>query len=91
MQASILLFAQAREIAGQSTLMVELPLHPTVHDLKIAMSLACPSLEPMLPILRIALDSEYADNEDQLIPPGAELAVIPPVCGGSFTVLSTRS
>jgi hypothetical protein len=33
--------------------------------------------------LRIAIKSEYALDDHQPIPPGAELAAIPPVSGGS--------
>ena len=60
---------------------VDLPAGATVADLKSALALACPSLRPLLPMIRIAIDSEYA-VDDQTIPLGAELAAIPPVSGG---------
>jgi MoaE-MoaD fusion protein len=81
--ATILLFALAREKAGAPTLTVDLPPDPTVLDLKSALARACPALAPLLPTLRIAINSEYAIDDHLPIPPGAELAAIPPVSGGS--------
>ena len=86
MRATILLFALAREKAGASTLAVDLPPDPTILDLKAALAGACPALAPLLPTLRIAVDSEYALDDHQAIPPGAELAAIPPVSGGATSL-----
>ena len=83
MTATVLLFALARQKAGGSTLVVELPSDPTVADLKAALAAACPALDPLLRTLRVAINREYALDEAQPIPPGAELAAIPPVSGGS--------
>jgi molybdopterin converting factor small subunit len=88
-KATVLLFAMAREKAGASILTVELPPNPTVRDLKAALSLACPALSEILPTLRIAIDSEYAMDEDQVIPKDTELAAIPPVSGGSSSEVMT--
>ncbi len=82
MEATVLLFALAKERAGRPSLTVDLPDQSTVADLKAALSRACPALGPILPTLRIAVDSEYAPD-DLPIPPGSELAAIPPVSGGS--------
>jgi MoaE-MoaD fusion protein len=81
--STILLFALAKEKAGASSLTVDLPPGSTVLDLKTALARACPALAPLLPTLRIAIDSEYALDDHLPIPPGAELAAIPPVSGGS--------
>ncbi|WP_435006885.1 MoaD/ThiS family protein [Tundrisphaera lichenicola] len=81
MQATVLLFALARERAGGTILEVDLPENGTVADLKIALARTCPALGPLLPMLRIAVNSEYAPD-DLTIPPGSELAAIPPVSGG---------
>jgi molybdopterin converting factor small subunit len=83
MRVTVLLFALAREKAGAAELTVELTPNSTVRDLKIEIARACPALVPLLPTLRIAIDSEYAVDDDQPIPQGAELAAIPPVSGGS--------
>ncbi len=90
MPATILLFALAREKAGLASLAVELREGATVGDLKSAIALACPALEGLLPTLRIAIDSDYALDDAQRIPPGAELAAIPPVSGGSFLDFPVR-
>ena len=82
MRATVLLFALARAKAGRPSLSVDLPDPATVADLKSALALACPALAPLLPTIRLAINSEYA-LDDQIIPPGAELAAIPPVSGGS--------
>ncbi len=82
MRATVLLFALAKERAGRPTLTVDLPDPATVADLKSALAFACPALGPLLPTLRIAVDAEYA-GDDRAIAPGSELAVIPPVSGGS--------
>ena len=85
MQANVLLFALARERAGRSVVTVDLPEPATVDDLKLALGRACPALAPLLPTIRIAVDSEYALDDDP-IPPGSELAAIPPVSGGSSPI-----
>ena len=82
MQATVLLFAVARERAARPSITVELPDLATVATLKARLAEFCPALAPLLPTMRIAINSEYADD-DRLIPPGSELAAIPPVSGGS--------
>ncbi len=82
MRSTVLLFALAKERAGGPTLTVDLAEGATVADLKAAIGRACPALGPLLPTLRIAIDSEYAPD-DRPVPPGSELAAIPPVSGGS--------
>jgi molybdopterin synthase catalytic subunit len=71
----------ARERAGRSVVEVELPESARVVDLKAALAGAFPSMAGVLSGARIAVDSEYADD-DHPIRPGADLAVIPPVSGG---------
>jgi molybdopterin converting factor small subunit len=80
-RVSIQLFALARERAGRSVWDLELPQAATVADLKTALGATCPALASLVPNLRIAINAEYA-LDDQPIPPGAELAAIPPVSGG---------
>lgn len=81
MRIQIHLFAVARQLAGGPALSLELPENATVATLKAALALRCPALAPILPSLMIAIDNDYA-TDDALIPPGAELAAIPPVSGG---------
>jgi molybdopterin converting factor small subunit len=36
----------------------------------------------LLPQMLIAINADYAGDDESLIPPGAEVAAIPPVSGG---------
>jgi molybdopterin converting factor subunit 1 len=79
---NVRLFALARQSAGRAEVAVELPDGADVTALKRALAEACPALGPLLPNVLMAVDSEYA-RDDQPIPPGAAVAVIPPVSGGA--------
>ncbi len=81
MRVVVRLFAVARERAGRSSVEVDLPERPTVADLRAALGVVVPGLVPILPSVRFAVDSLYADD-DTPVPPGAEIAAIPPVSGG---------
>jgi molybdopterin synthase catalytic subunit len=82
MALTVLYFAAAREAAGLEREV--LPDEPprTVAALRAALAARHPGLSRVLPVCRIALDQEFARDEDA-VPPGAEVAVIPPVSGGS--------
>jgi molybdopterin converting factor subunit 1 len=80
-KVSVRLFAFARELAGCETLELQLPEAATVRDVRRALVDACPALERLAGRLLIAIDAEYA-GDDQTVPAGAELACIPPVSGG---------
>lgn len=82
MRVDLHLFAMARQRAGRSPLTLDLPEPARVADLKAALARAVPDLAALLPSIRIAVDSEYADD-DRAIHPGSELAAIPPVSGGA--------
>jgi molybdopterin converting factor subunit 1 len=79
------LFALAKQRAGRSEVTLDLPQRATVGDLRRALATACPALRPIVPNLLIAVDAEYAPD-DQEIAQGAEVAVIPPVSGGGRIV-----
>ena len=81
MRVDVQLFAVARQRSGRAALVVELAEGSTVADLKRAMAVACPELAPIVPSLLIAVDNEYA-TDDQPVPRGSEVAAIPPVSGG---------
>jgi molybdenum cofactor cytidylyltransferase len=76
------LFAMARERAGGTTVEIELPLGARVADLRVAIGHRLPALTPLLPKTMIAVDEEYA-ADDQVLVAGSRVAVIPPVSGGS--------
>jgi len=80
-ERSVRLFAIARERAGRGEVLVQLPARATVADLRSALAEQVPGLASIAPQVMIAVDSEYAGDDIEL-PPGASLAVIPPVSGG---------
>jgi molybdopterin converting factor subunit 1 len=87
MHVRVHLFAVARQRAGRPVVEVDLPGGSTVAGLKAALGDQLPDLAPILPTARFAVDAEYADDATP-IPPGAEVALIPPVSGGSEGPLS---
>lgn len=75
------LFAAGRDAVGAATVEVELPEPATVADLRRALGEQYPPLQPTLGQAMVAVNHEYANN-NQPLPPQAELALIPPVSGG---------
>jgi MoaE-MoaD fusion protein len=84
MQVRVRLFAQLRERAGADEVELELPEGALVSD-------ALARLDAVTNGLRVvmAVNHEYADPGASL-EPGDELALIPPVSGGSVGVTHTR-
>ena len=54
----------------------------TVSDMKAVLAKVLPALEPALPTALTAINQEFAFPSDT-IPPGAEVALFPPVSGGA--------
>lgn len=81
MQVTVRLFALARQRVGRPEIVLDLAEPATVGALKRAIATSYPELAPLVPGLMIAVATEYADD-DTVIPPGAEVAAIPPVSGG---------
>jgi len=75
------LFALARQLAGAESIDVDLPDGASVRQLRDELQRTCPSLASLLPTMMIAVNEEYAVDSSR-IPPGAAVAVIPPVSGG---------
>lgn len=82
MRITVCFFAAARDRAGRSALELELPEGARVSDLVSALVAQLPALGPLMPRLRVAVAEEFAAPDD-VIPAGAEVALIPPVAGGS--------
>jgi molybdopterin synthase catalytic subunit len=82
MKITVRFFAAARDRAGVSSLELDLPAGARVKDLVTELVAKWPALGPLMPKLRIAVAEEFA-NPDDVIPDGAEVALIPPVAGGS--------
>jgi len=78
---SVLFFASLRDRIGEKQTWIDLPEDAIIRDLMSHLEKKYPSLHPMLAISLVAMNKEYA-TEDQLIPDGAEIALFPPVSGG---------
>jgi molybdopterin synthase catalytic subunit len=75
------LFARARDLAGTSELTLDLPEGAKVADLRKALALAHPKLTGLLERSAIAVNDDFAGDE-QVLSPDAEAALLPPVSGG---------
>jgi molybdopterin converting factor subunit 1 len=80
-KVSVRLFAVARELAGRESIELDVPDGCTIGQLRTRLAAETPELAGILPRVLLALDSEYARDE-QPIPPGGQIACIPPVSGG---------
>ncbi len=78
----ILFFATFKDRAGVSHAEVEFPGGATVAELKTLVAQRYPALAPLLGHALVAVNQNYAFNEDQ-VPAGAEVALFPPVSGGA--------
>ena len=81
MRVEVRLFAVARQRVGKPSMTVDLSDFATVAELRRALESTFPELADLLPHLRIAIDSEYVED-DHRIAPNSEVAIIPPVSGG---------
>lgn len=88
MRVTLLYFAAARERAGRSSEELQLPDGATLADALAAACATHPALAAIAGKLRLALDREFA-AEVALLHEGAEVALIPPVSGGSGLHLVT--
>lgn len=82
LQIDILFFATLKERIGSKKLTVDLPQHMTVLDLRHWLAEQYPQAAALLPSVLIAVNHEFASDEAQ-IPDQAEVALFPPVSGGS--------
>lgn len=82
MTITVLFFAQAREHAGQARGLLELPDGSRVADALAALERRHPTLAALWPHLAVAVDQRLA-RPDAPLTHGAELALLPPVSGGS--------
>ena len=81
MTFTVRLFARARDLAGADALTLDLPPGATAGDLRRALARACPALAPLLERSALAVDNEFARDEQPLAA-GGEIALLPPVSGG---------
>ena len=81
MALTVLYFAAARERAGTAQETVEWSGGP-VRQLLETLAVRHPDLRPLLPHLRVAVNQEFTSLE-AVVPDRAEVALVPPVAGGS--------
>ena len=80
MKIEILAFGIARDIFGASTISLEAQESSTVKQLLEDLNEQYPALQELRSVA-IAINTEYASME-QVIKPGDEVVIIPPVAGG---------
>ncbi|HVP21756.1 MAG TPA: MoaD/ThiS family protein, partial [Anaerolineaceae bacterium] len=82
MALRILFFASLKERSGVNRFELE-PAHPlTVINLKSQLGELYPAIKPLLPNCLVAINQQFAFNDDP-VPENAEVAFFPPVSGGS--------
>jgi molybdopterin converting factor subunit 1 len=82
MIVTVHLFARAKDLAGADRLTLALPAGATVAELRTGLARQAPALADFLARCAVAVQGEYAQDET-VIPEDADVAVIPPVSGGS--------
>jgi molybdopterin converting factor subunit 1 len=80
-QVKVLFFATLKERAGVSEINLDLPSSMPVHELKEMLGEQYPALKEALPSALVSINREFAFDQD-IVPPGAEIAIFPPVSGG---------
>lgn len=76
---TVRLFARLRELAGADQVSVEVPENATIGQLRQRLQMAYPQLP--VSMCAVAVDAEFARDEDNLDPSG-QIALLPPVSGG---------
>jgi len=75
------LFAVAKQVAGRESVEIDLPEGATIAQLRDQLGARVPLLAGIVGQMMFAVDVQYA-NDQTPIPPGADVACIPPVSGG---------
>jgi len=81
MRISTRLFATYRDLAGTSSVAVELPAGSTVADLILRLRSEVAGLDRLPASVAVAVNCEYAQPGDP-VSEEDEIALIPPVAGG---------
>ena len=78
----LLFFANFREQAKTNHAELDLQEGATVADLRKAIGERFPAMQALLPSALVSINQEFA-FDPEIIPPGAEVGLFPPVSGGS--------
>jgi MoaE-MoaD fusion protein len=81
-KVTLLFFASFKDRAKAARTELELPDGATVAGLKQAVCTQFPALAPLVPNALVSINMQFAFDED-LVPAGGEVALFPPVSGGS--------
>ncbi|OGO61583.1 MAG: hypothetical protein A2029_02020 [Chloroflexi bacterium RBG_19FT_COMBO_47_9] len=84
----ILFFATMKEAVGLKGIVVELPDEARVIDMKQTLSEQYPGLAKAMGSALVSINREFAFDDD-IVPKEAEIAIFPPVSGGSTRNLPT--
>lgn len=84
MKVKLLFFANLKNIISKSKIDLTLPAETNVLQLREIVLEMYPQIAEVFPNVIISVNQEFAFDED-LIPEGAEIALFPPVSGGSDT------
>jgi MoaE-MoaD fusion protein len=82
MRIRVLFFGTLKDAAGRSDETLELPEPASVRDLLAHYQARIPAIEGLLPSLAVAVNQQYAD-QDARLKPEDEVALLPPVSGGT--------
>jgi molybdopterin converting factor subunit 1 len=75
------LFAGARDLAGASVVVLDLPAAATVADLRRTLVAMHPAMAALVERSAVAINNDFADDQ-HVLPADAEVALLPPVSGG---------
>ena len=81
-------FALARERVGSEADSLASRPGDTVAAVRARLAQAQPVLADLLPLCRIAVNDDFA-RDDEPVPPGAEVLVLPPASGGAACASTT--
>jgi molybdopterin synthase catalytic subunit len=82
MQIRVLFFGVLKELVGRSSETIELPEGARVEAVLRHYSRQAPRFQAMLPALALSVNQEYS-SADWVLRPGDEVALLPPVSGGT--------
>ena len=82
MRVKLLFFATLRDRAGTKSAEIEIPDSTTVQRLKDLVARDYPGLNASMETVLVSINHEYA-FDDAKVPANAEIALFPPVSGGS--------
>ena len=82
MQVKLLFFATLKDIVGARQLQIDVPAGSTIGDLLTRLEGSYPRIKDYRPVLLTAINEDYV-GKDARISEGDEVAIFPPVSGGS--------